>query len=107
MAAVVTDDFLQGAAWNSSRLDLFQGRKDTGQRQLARLQSSIDRLTRLDNKDFIQAYGTNILQSNMKTVLVVSDANVTGPLITAYYHQADSLVDDLGCICGKQLVPAS
>ncbi|KAG9741613.1 hypothetical protein KCU73_g8879, partial [Aureobasidium melanogenum] len=107
MAAVVTDDFLQGAAWNNSRFDLFQETETTGQRQLARLQNNIDRLTRLDNKDCIQAYGTNVLQSRHKNVLVVSDTNVTGPLIKAYYHRADLMLDDLGWICGKQWARAN
>ncbi|KAH0296743.1 hypothetical protein KCU71_g13779, partial [Aureobasidium melanogenum] len=102
MAAVVTNDFLQGAAWNNSRLDLLQETEVTGQRQLARLQNNIDRLTRLDNRDCIRAYGTNFLESDWKNVLVVSNANVTGPLITTYYHRADQLTNDLNWICGKQ-----
>ncbi|KAG9820342.1 hypothetical protein KCU98_g17729, partial [Aureobasidium melanogenum] len=106
MAALVTDDFLQGAAWNSSKLDLMQENEDKVQRQLARLQNNIDRLTRLDNKDCIRAYGTNLLQSTHKNVLVVSDTNVTGPLITTYYHEAEMLVNDLDWICGKQFIIA-
>lgn len=62
-------------------------------------------LRRLDNKDCIRAYGTNFLQYGPKNVLVVSDANVTGPLITTYYHRADYMVvADLDWICRKQLV---
>ncbi|KAI4732554.1 hypothetical protein E4T50_16873 [Aureobasidium sp. EXF-12298] len=106
MAAVVTDDFVQGAAWNNSRFDLLEETEATSQRQLARLQNNIDRLTRLDNKDCIQAYGTNLLQSRHKNVLVVSDTNVTEPLITTYYHRANYLINDLGWICGKQFVVA-
>ncbi|KAH0371675.1 hypothetical protein KCU65_g1827, partial [Aureobasidium melanogenum] len=102
MAAIVTDDFLQGTAWNSSKLDLMAETEATGQRQLVRLQNNIDRLTRLDNKDCIRAYGTNILQSGRKNVLVVADANVTGPLITVYYHRADILASDLGWLCGNR-----
>jgi hypothetical protein len=103
MAAIVTDDFLQGAAWNNSRFDRITEPEATGQRQLVRLQSEIDQLTRLENKDCIQAYGTNVLQSSWKNVLVLSDANVTGPLIIGYYHRADSLTNDLGWVCGKQV----
>ncbi|CAD0099609.1 unnamed protein product [Aureobasidium mustum] len=104
MAAVVTDDFLEGAAWNNSRLDLLQESETTGQRQLARLQNSTDQLRRLENKDCIRAYGTNVLQSSWKNVLVVSDANVTGPLIRAYYHHVDLAANDLSWICGKQAI---
>jgi hypothetical protein len=103
MAAIVTDDFLQGAAWNNSRLDRITESEATGQRQLVRLQSNVDHLTRLDNKDCIRAYGTNVLQSSWKNVLVVSDASVAGSLIITYYHRADSLTDDLGWVCGKQV----
>jgi hypothetical protein len=103
MAAIVTDDFLKGAAWNNSRLDLTAESEATGQRQLERLQTNIDHLTRVENKDCIRAYGTNFLQSDWKNVLIVSDANVTGPLIIGYYHRADLLSNDLGWICGKQL----
>ena len=70
--------------------------------QLTRLQSNVDHLTKLENEDCIRAYGTNVLQSKWKNVLVVSDANVTGPLIIGYYHRADYLNNDLGWICGKQ-----
>jgi hypothetical protein len=103
MAAIVTDDFLQGAAWNNSRLDRITESEATAQRQLVRLQSNVDHLTRLENKDCIRAYGTNVLQSSWKNVLVVSDASVEGPLIITYYHRADSLTDDLGWVCGKQV----
>jgi hypothetical protein len=103
MAAVVTDDFLQGATWNNTRLDRITESEATGQRQLVRLQNNVDHLTRLENKDCIRAYGTNVLQSSWKNVLVVSDANVAGPLIRTYYHRADSLNDDLGWVCGKQV----
>jgi hypothetical protein len=103
MAAIVTEDFLQGAAWNNSRFDRLADSEATGQRQLVRLQSKIDQLTRLENKDCIQAYGTNVLQSSWKNVLTVSDANFTGPLIITYYHRADLLTNDLGWVCGKQV----
>ena len=102
MAAIVTDDFLQGATWNSSRLDRYSENIDTVMRQVARLQSNVGNLTRLENEDCIRAYGTNGLQSKWKNVLVVSDANVTGPLIIGYYHQAEFLDNDLGWICGNQ-----
>ncbi|KAH0153040.1 hypothetical protein KCU67_g9632, partial [Aureobasidium melanogenum] len=102
MAALVTDDFLSGAAWNNSKLDLIQETEATIQRQLVRLRNNIDRLTRLDNKDCIRAYGTNFLQSSHKNVLVVSDANVTEPVVETYYHRADYLDDDLDWICGRQ-----
>lgn len=102
VAAIVTDDFLQGASWNTSRLDGYTENIDTATRQVARLQSNVDHLTRLENEDCIRAYGTNFLQSKWKNVLVVSDANVTGPLIIGYYHQAELLTNDLGWICGKQ-----
>lgn len=102
MAAVVTDDFLHGAAFNDSRLDRLSESEATGQRQLVRLQSNVDQLTRLENKDCIRAYGTNFLQSSWRNVLIVSDANVTGSLIIGYYHRADLLNNDLGWICGKQ-----
>jgi len=102
VAAIVTDDFLQGATWNSSRLDGYTENIITATRQVARLQSNVGNLTRLENEDCIRAYGTNFLQSKWKNVLVVSDANVTGPLIIGYYHQAEYLDNDLGWICGKQ-----
>ncbi|KAG9686786.1 hypothetical protein KCU95_g11437, partial [Aureobasidium melanogenum] len=100
MAAVVTNDFLEGAAWNTSTLGFIET-DATGQRQLARLQNNTDRLKKLDDEDCIRAYGTNLLESDWKNVLVVSNANVTAPLITAYYHRADKLIDDLGWICGS------
>ncbi|KAG9564622.1 hypothetical protein KCU71_g9834, partial [Aureobasidium melanogenum] len=100
MAAVVTNDFLEGAVWNVSTLGSLET-EATGQRQLARLQNNTDRLKRLDNEDCIRAYGTNLLESNWKNVLVVSNANYTAPLVTAYYHRADKLVDDLGWTCGS------
>lgn len=102
VAAIVTDDFLQGAIWNSSRLDLHSENIDTVTTQLTRLQSNIDHLTRLENEYCIRAYGTNVLPPTWKNVLVVSDANVTGPPIIGYYHRADLLDNDLGWICGKQ-----
>lgn len=38
---------------------------------------------------------------------MVSDAGATGPLITVYYHRADSLNNDLDWICGKQSARAN
>jgi hypothetical protein len=102
MAAIVTDEFLQGVAWNTSNLDHLLEDEAIGQRQLVRLQSNVDHLTRLENQDCIRAYGTNFLQSSWKNVLIVSDANVTGPFVIGYYHRADLRNDDLAWICGKQ-----
>jgi hypothetical protein len=102
MAAVVTDEFLQGAPWNTTKLNHLLESEAIGQRQLVRLQSNVDRLTRLENQDCIRAYGTNLLQSSWKNVLLVSDANVTGPFITGYYHRADLGNYDLAWICGKE-----
>lgn len=98
MATIVTDDFLNGGAWNESHI---HGDTAAGNRQLAILQNNTEDLARLENADCIRQYGLNRLQPSWKNVLVVSESNVSGPLVSTYYHHAEYLQNDLDWICGK------
>ncbi|THY03327.1 hypothetical protein D6D03_04508 [Aureobasidium pullulans] len=102
MAAIVTDDFFTGAAWNETRLQRVFEDSERADRLLTDLRDTVDNLTRLENEDCIRQYGLNSLQSSWKNVLLVSIANVTGPLIRPYFHHAEEKWDDLGWICGNQ-----
>ncbi|THX04654.1 hypothetical protein D6D18_03211 [Aureobasidium pullulans] len=102
MAAIVTDDFFTGAAWNETRLQRVFEDSERADRLLTDPRDNVDNLTRLENEDCIRQYGLNSLQSSWKNVLLVSIANVTGPLIRPYFHHAEEKWDDLGWICGNQ-----
>lgn len=111
MAAIVTEDFVEGGYWNKTRAaNLLEGlgltnegavSSNEGLSSITSLQDRASDLERLGNAECIQAYGTSTLVSNWLNVLVVTNSTQRDGLLTFDYHDSTSSYDE-DWICNRQ-----
>jgi hypothetical protein len=92
---VVTEDFVHGAWWNRT--------ESLSDRSFVTLASSLQKdarqLTRLENSDCLRAYGTSMLETDWKNVLVVTSLERDDTLMAAFYHSPDNDWNDITWVC--------
>jgi hypothetical protein len=92
-AIVVTEDFVQGAWWNRTRSDpMFSALASS-------LQKDAQQLTRLENAECLRAYGTSMLETDWKNVLVVTSLKRNDTLMAAFDHSPDNTYNDITWVC--------
>jgi len=95
--ALVTPDFLTAGDWDQSVASAVLG-ADVD--QLVEMQLRIANLTRLDNRECLQAYATTMYGTTWRNALVVTSLNSTNSsLINVYTHTAASTKPDINWAC--------
>ncbi|KAE9582748.1 hypothetical protein CGMCC3_g1083 [Colletotrichum fructicola] len=110
-AALVTQDFLKGAAWNDTELakivDLWGGPGTANMNQLKDIQTSAaaGSLTRLDNSQCIQAYQSSLYESSWKNLLLVTSLSNNDSIIQVWTHQAEAIETSENWLCHGDVGP--
>jgi hypothetical protein len=94
-AFIVTEDFVHGAWWNQTR-----AHSSSFRNQASSLQQDASILTRLENAECLQAYGTSMFETDWKNVLVVTSLDRNDTLIAGFDHSPDYYENDLAWVCG-------
>ncbi|KAF4806682.1 hypothetical protein CGCSCA5_v014141 [Colletotrichum siamense] len=104
-AALVTQDFLKGAAWNDTELAMsvhaWSGLGTANVRQLKEIQASAEAgsLTRLDNSQCIQAYQNSLYESSWKNLLLVTSVPNNNSIIQVWTHKAEDTDTSENWLC--------
>jgi hypothetical protein len=93
-AFVVTEDFVHGAWWNRTRPG-----EPSFTTQASSLQQDVGKLTRLENVECLQAYGTSMFETDWKNVLVVTSLERNDTLMGGFDHSPDSIYNDITWVC--------
>ncbi|GAB7353596.1 hypothetical protein MBLNU459_g4017t1 [Dothideomycetes sp. NU459] len=89
VSVLVTEDFVNQGWWNSTDLNINTlGLINASSIQY--LQANASRLTKLNNADCIERYGTSMIESNWGDVLVVTNLERNDSSIYAWQHTPES-----------------
>jgi hypothetical protein len=128
-AALVTPEFLNGGWWNDTRVALsingstasssygmqFAETHPCGTmkcieliddtwplmyvQQLHHMQNNLGTLQRLNNEECLKAYGTSMVESSWRSVLVVTNKTLPDNVIQVWLHSPGDAENDEGWIC--------